>query len=126
MIYEEHDRAIRERDEAYQVVNSLWVDLGVAVTQRLEAESISARLGKELAEVQGILQAESDEHDLLRATVRVVFDDLGVAQPEETGSLAARAVDIMAWVCQLEENAFHAEITQAFTIAHSHYDREIN
>ena len=27
---------------------------------------------------------------------------------------------------QLKENAFHAGITQAFTVAHSHYDREIN
>ena len=54
-VREEHNRAIRERDEAYQVVNSLRADLGVAVTQRLEAESISAGLGKELAEVRGIL-----------------------------------------------------------------------
>ena len=37
-----------------------------------------------------------------------------------------RAVDIMARVCQLEENAFHAGITQAFAVARSHYDREIN
>ena len=61
------------------MVNSLWADLGVMVTQRLEAESISARLGKELAKVWGILQVESDQHDLLRATIWVVFDDLGVA-----------------------------------------------
>ena len=27
---------------------------------------------------------------------------------------------------QLEEDAFHARITQAFAVAHSHYDREIN
>ena len=45
----------------------------------MDAESVSARLGKELAEVRGILQAESDKHDLLRATVGVVFDDLVVA-----------------------------------------------
>ena len=64
----------------------------------LEAESGSAGLGMELAEVWGILQAESDEHDLLRATVGVVFDDLGVARPEETGSLAAHAVHITARV----------------------------
>ena len=47
----------------------------------------------------------------------MVFDDLGVAQPEETGSLTARAVEITARVCQLEEIAFHARITQAFTVA---------
>ena len=96
MVHEEHDRAIRERDEARQVVNSLRADLGVMVTRRLEAESISARLGKELTEVRGILLAESDEHDLLRVAVGVVFDDLGVAQPEETSSLVARAVGITA------------------------------
>ena len=56
----------------------------------------------------------------------MVFDDLGVAWPEETGSLAACVVDITARVCQLEENAFHAEITQAFVVARSHYDREID
>ena len=77
-----------------QGVSSFWADLGAAVTQRLDTESISAALGMELAEVRGILQAESDEHDLLRATVRVVFDDLGVVRPEETSSLVARAVDI--------------------------------
>ena len=27
---------------------------------------------------------------------------------------------------QLEEDAFHAGITQAFVVAYSHYDREIN
>ena len=96
------------------------------MTQRLEVENVSTRLGMELTEVWGILQAESDEHDLLRAAVGVVFDDLGVARPEETGSLAARAVDITAWVRQLEENTFHARITQAFVVARSHYAETID
>ena len=61
--------------------------------------------------MQGILQAESDEHNLLHSTIAVVFDDLGVVRPEETSSLAACAVDIMTRVGQLEENAFHARIT---------------
>ena len=56
----------------------------------------------------------------------MVFDDLGVAQPEETSSLAARAAGITARVGQLEEDAFHAGITQTFTVARSHYDQEIN
>ena len=98
MVHEEHDRAVRERDEAYQVVNSLRADLGVMVTRRLEAESISAGLGTELAKVRGTLQAESDEHDLLCAAVEVVFDDLGVAWLEEIISLVAHAVDITVWV----------------------------
>ena len=32
----------------------------------------------------------------------------------------------MVRVGQLEEDAFHAGITQAFAVARSHYDREIN
>jgi len=32
----------------------------------------------------------------------------------------------MAWVHQLEENAFHAGITQAFAVAHSHYAKTID
>ena len=37
-----------------------------------------------------------------------------------------RVAGITAWVGQLEEDAFHAGITQAFTIPRSHYDQEIN
>ena len=51
------------------------------MNRRLDAESVTARLEKELAKLRGILQTESDEHDLLQATVRVVIDALRVAQP---------------------------------------------
>ena len=61
------------------MVNSLRVDLGATVAQRLEVEDVSVGLGKELAEVRGILQVESDEHDLLCTAVGVVLDDLRVA-----------------------------------------------
>ena len=43
-----------------------------------------------------------------------------------TSSLTTRATSITARVGQLEEDAFHAGITQAFAVARSHYDREIN
>ena len=56
----------------------------------------------------------------------MVIDALRVAQPVETSSLVARAAGITARVGQLEEDAFHAGITQAFVVARSHYDREIN
>ena len=56
----------------------------------------------------------------------VVCDDLQVAQEEETSSLTTRAASITARVGQLEEDSFHAGITQAFTVARSHYDQEIN
>ena len=52
---EDHDRAIRERDEVRGVVDSLRADLGATVNRRLYAESIAARLDKELTEVRGIL-----------------------------------------------------------------------
>ena len=72
------------------------------------------------------LQTESDEQDLLQAAVGVVLDALKVVEPVETSPFAARAASITAWVGQLEEDAFRAGIIQAFTVAHSHYDREIN
>ena len=97
-VREERDLAVRERDATRQGGSSLRADLGAMVTQRLEAESISAELGTELAKVRGILQAESDEHDLLCTAVMVVFNDLGVVRPEETDSFVARAVDITARV----------------------------
>ncbi|XP_066315079.1 uncharacterized protein [Miscanthus floridulus] len=120
------DRAIRERDEARGVADSLRADLGDAVSRRLDVENVVTRLKKELAKVREILWVESDEHDLLQTIVGVVTDALEVVQPEGSSSLAARAAGIMARVGQLEEDAFHAGITQAFAIAHSHYDQEIN
>ena len=69
---------------------------------------------------------ESDELDLLKVGIGVVYDDLQVVQAEGTSSLVAHAVDITAWVHQLEKEAFHLGIIQAFTIAHSHFDVYIN
>ena len=80
----------------------------------------------ELVEVWRILQAKSDEHDLLRATVGVVFDDLEVARSEGTSSLTAHAVDITAQVRQLEREALRSRIDQAFAIARSHYADSID
>ena len=56
----------------------------------------------------------------------MVINALRVAQLEGTSSLVAHAMGIMARVGQLEEDAFHVGITQAFAVARSHYDREIN
>ena len=38
----------------------------------------------------------------------------------------ARAIDITVWVRQLEKEALCSGITQAFAIAHSHYDDNID
>ena len=64
---------------------------------------------------------ESDELGILRAALRVVCDDLQVVRSKGTSSLEARAVEIMAWVRQLERNALRAKVIQSFMIAHSHY-----
>ena len=50
----------------------------------------------ELTEVRRNLQAESDELGILSATLRVICDDLEVVRSEETNSLMAHVVDIMA------------------------------
>ena len=60
----------------------------------------------DLAEVRGLLQAESDELDILKVAFGVVYDDLQVVQAEGTSSLVARAVDITVRVCQLERKLF--------------------
>lgn len=51
MAHEGHDRAIQERDEERWVVESLQANLGATVNRRLDAESVSAGLVKELTEV---------------------------------------------------------------------------
>ena len=65
-------------------------------------------------------------HGMLKATLGIVYDDLQVVQPEGTSSLVARAVDIAAWVHQLGKDALRSRIIQAFAIARSHYDDNIN
>ena len=69
---------------------------------------------------------ESDELDLLKVALGVVCDNLQVVQAEGTSSLMARASNIMAWVRQLEKEALRTGITQSFTVAHSHYDDNID
>ena len=115
------NRVIRECDEARREAEACWVDLGVEVAQRLDVEEVSAGLHANLAEAQGLLQVKSDEYDRLSSTVLAVCGDLQVAQEEGAGSLATRAAGITARVGQLEESAFCLGITQAFTVAHSHY-----
>ena len=100
--------------------------LGDAVNRRLSAENASIKLEKEATYARRALQVESDEHDLLQAAVGVVLNALNVTEPVETSPLAAHVGGITARVGQLEESAFHAGITQAFTIAHAHYEKEIN
>ena len=113
-------------DEDVEVVRSLRVELSDAVNQRLSAKNVSIKLEKEAAYARRALQVESNEHDLSQAAVGVVLNALNVTEPVETSPLAARVAGIMARVGQLEESAFHAGITQAFTVTHAHYGKEIN
>ena len=120
------DQAIQECDKAHREAEARRADLGVEVARRLDAEEVSAGLRADLAEARGLLQVESDEYDRLSSTVLAVCGDLQVAQGEGAGSLMTRAAGITAWVGQLEESAFCLGITQAFAVACSHYDQEIN
>jgi hypothetical protein len=54
----------------------------------------SCGLEKELFEVKGSLQKESDEHDDLRVAIGLVCDNLGVTPSEETSSLVVRSLRI--------------------------------
>ena len=92
----------------------------------MSTENVFVKLEKEVTYARRALQVESDEHDLLQAAVGVVLNALNVTEPVETSPLAARVAGITARVGQLEESAFHAGITQAFTVAHAHYGKEIN
>ncbi|XP_066354601.1 uncharacterized protein [Miscanthus floridulus] len=114
---------VEKVDEDVEVVHSLRAKLSIAVSQRLSAENVSVKLEKEAAYAQRALQVESDEHDLLQAVVEVVLNALNVTEPVETSPLMARAAGITAWVGQLKESAFHAGITQAFTVTHAHYEK---
>ena len=96
------------------------------MTQKLEAESISARLAMDLVEARRNLQAESDELGILGTALGVVCDDLEVVRSEWTSSLAAHDIEITAQVRQLERNALRAGVNQSFTIARSHYRDSIN
>ena len=96
------------------------------MTQRLEAEGVSARLATDLAEARRNLQAESNELGILSAALRVVWNDLEVVRSEGTSSLAAHAVEIMVWVRQLERDALRTRVHQSFVIARSHYGDDID
>ena len=80
----------------------------------------------ELIEARMNLQTEGDELGVLSATLGVVYDDLEVVRSEGTSSLMARAIGITAWVHQLERNALHTGINQAFVIARSDYANNID
>ena len=96
------------------------------MTQKLEAESVSIGLAANLIEARRNLQAKSDKLGILSAALGVVCDDLKVVRSEGTGSLAAHAIEITAWVHQLDRNALCAGVNQSFMIAHSHYGDNID
>ena len=80
----------------------------------------------DLALARSLLQTESDELDLLKVALGIVYDDLQVVQAEGASSIAARAAGIMAQVRQLEKEALRLGITQTFVVARSHYEDNID
>jgi len=94
--------------------------------QKLEVEGDAARLATDLTKARSLLHAKSDELDILKVALSIVCNDLQVVQAEGTSLLVAHAVDITAWVRQLEKETLRSGITQAFTITRSHYDDNID
>ena len=95
----------------------------VGIDDKLRAEVVKSHdLEKELSEVKDTLQKESDEHDNLRITVQLVYDELELALEQETSSLAVRATRIMDRPRDMARGALHFGIHRSFAIAHSHYE----
>ena len=80
-----------------------------------------AALQRQLSEVWGQLQSNSDDHDALRAVVGLVFDDLRVTLAVETSSLAVQVTQILDRARALAREALHTDVHRAFAVAHSHY-----
>jgi glyoxylate carboligase len=79
-------------------------------------------LEKELSEVKGSLQKESDEHDDLRVVVGLGCDDLRVTPPEEVSSLVVRSLWIMKQAREMTRHALRFGVQQSFVVARSHYE----
>jgi hypothetical protein len=136
----EHNTAHAEHDAAQLQIGSLQSELERQRNQKLEAESVSTRLAvelawdrakaqgleKELAEVKGSLQRESEDHDNMCITISLVYNDLGVTPAQETSSLGVRAFRIMDRTRELEREALCAEVNRSFVITHSHYGESID
>ena len=80
-----------------------------------------AALQRQLSEVQGQLQSESDDHDALCAAVRSVFDDLRVALSLEMSSLIVRVTQIPDQARALAREALYTGVHRTFAIVRSHY-----
>jgi hypothetical protein len=68
------------------------------------------------------LQKESDEHDTLRITVRVVCDNLELAPMQEMSSLAVPSPQITDRACEIVRDALRLGVCRSFAITRSHYE----
>ena len=71
----------------------------------------SRGLEKELDEVKASLQKESDEHNALRITVQLVFDDLELAPEAEMSSYVVHAIRITDRACEIMLRRFAPAFT---------------
>lgn len=77
---------------------------------------------KDLTKVKADAEASSLNHGNLPSVVGSAYDTLQVAQPEGTNELAARAVQIVGRVHELERHTLRAGVNRSFMIARSHYE----
>ena len=102
----------------------LWLPFLVVIQSQFSDTlwcSAWAVLQRQLSEVRGQLQSESDDDDSLRAAIRLVFNDLGVTSAVEMSSLAVRVTQIPDRARALARKALYNSVHRAFSIARSHY-----
>ena len=95
----------------------------VGLNYKLGEEVVKSRgLEKELSEVKGTLQKESDEHDNLRIAIQLVCDVLELAPEQETSLLTVRATQITDWAHDMARGMLRFGVHRSFVIACSHYE----
>jgi hypothetical protein len=72
--------------------------------------------------VKDTLLKESNEHDALRVTVQLVYDDLKLAPEQETSSLMTRAIRIVDRAHEIMRHVLYFGVQRSFMIARSHYE----
>jgi hypothetical protein len=83
---------------------------------------VDRRLEKELGEMKTTLLKESDEHDTLWISVKLVLNDFEMTPKAGMRSLAVQVVNVTDRACGMAKRALHLSMQRSFAIAHSHYE----
>jgi hypothetical protein len=83
---------------------------------------VDRRLEKELGEMKTTLLKESDEHDTLWISVKLVLNDFEMTPKAGMRSLAVQVVNVTDRACGMAKRALHLSVQWSFAIAQSHYE----